>query len=212
MWGIFSLTFQSRRVGFNQSPSAPGEFSYTLSSDESPPSPAMWQRKPVGAQELQHHWLVRSRPRPLRNILLHCILARDKRSRFLIAGFLWLLAVCLASGFAALIVLEAFDSDTDLWPRGAEDFALGPHDSPATAGRSVGVFSALNLMYCSIVSAGAHLVVGHRARSTLPAESSLVSISVNLAEPWGSSLTAAPVLGHFFCGRSGDDRKGAGWE
>lgn len=157
----------------------------------------MCQRKSFNARGPRRQWPLRSSSSPPRSKFLRCNVASDKQSGFLIAGFLSILAVCLASGFVAVIVIEAFDSDTDLWPLGAEDFTLAPHDSPVVGGRSVGVFPALSLMHRFIDSAGAHLVVGHRARSTLPADNISVSISVNLAEPWGPSLYAAPALGHF---------------
>ncbi len=159
----------------------------------------MRKRKPLGAQEPRHHWRVRCWSSPLRDIFLHCNLAYDKRRRFLVAGFLSLLALCLAFGFVAFIVLEAFDSDLDLWPFGAEDFTLAPHDSPATAGQSVEAFSAVNPGHRFIVSAGAHLVVGHRARSTLPTDSLPDFIALSVAEPREPLLNAVPALGHFFC-------------
>jgi hypothetical protein len=110
---------------------------------------------------------------------------KDQRRRFLVAGFLTLLAACLTVGLLAFIVLEAFNGDLDLWPFGTENFTIAPTDQPVTGGQLVGAFSALNAIQCFVITAGVLLVLRHRARSALATDSPCISVAFNVAEPWG---------------------------
>ncbi len=48
------------------------------------------------------------------------------------------------------------------------------------------------------MTAGAHLVFGHRARSALGADVPIPLRAFTMAEPWVLDLKAPPVLGHLF--------------
>jgi hypothetical protein len=120
-------------------------------------------------------------------------------NKFSVIELLPLLAACLGAIFVASIVLEAFDDDVDLWPVGSEDFTLAPQDTPPAGSQCVGALSTSNAaIQCSVMTAGAHLVLGHRARNTLATNYSTLSSTFHMAEPWVQDLKAAPVLGHLF--------------
>ncbi len=124
---------------------------------------------------------------------------KHRGNKFSVIELLPVLAACLGAIFVASIVLEAFDDDLDLWPFGFEDFTLAPQDPPPTGGQCVGALSASNdAIQCLVMSAGAHLVLGHRARSALATDYSTSSPAFNMVEPWVQDLKAAPVLGHLF--------------
>ncbi len=109
------------------------------------------------------------------------------------AKFFTILAACLGAVFVASIVLEAFDDDLDLWPFGSEDFTLGPQDPPSAGSQSVGPLAASNAaIQCLVMTAGAHLVLGHRARSALATDYPTPSAAFNMAEFWAQDLKAAP--------------------
>lgn len=143
---------------------------------------------------------------PLRSIPLHLYIAKNQGRRFLITKCLVIVAACLATALVAFIVLEAFDSDLDLWPSGSENFTLAAQDPPVTGGAPVGGFVALNVMQCFVITAGAHLVLRHRARSALATDSPILFSPLNMAEPRVPFFSAAPALGHFFCSAQGDNR------
>jgi hypothetical protein len=124
---------------------------------------------------------------------------KHRGNRFPVIEFLTILAACLWAVFVVSIVLEAFDDDLDLWPFGSEDSTLAPQDPPPTGGQCVGPFSASNgAIQCFVMTAGAHLVVGHRARSALATDYPTASRAFNMAEPWVQDPKAAPLLGHLF--------------
>jgi hypothetical protein len=118
----------------------------------------------------------------LRSIL--CRIAKVQVRKFLLAGFLVLLPVCLTLGFVAFIVLETFGLDPDLRPFGTEDFEVDLQKLFAAGLPSVRVFSGLAAMHCFVAPAGAHLILRHRARSALATDNSTVPIASNVAEPW----------------------------
>ncbi len=115
----------------------------------------------------------------------HFRTARNQRRKPLVAGFITLLAGCLALGFVAFIVLEAFDSDPDLYAYGAEEFLSAPQDSLDASLQPARVFSALEAMRGSIMTAGACLILMYRARSALASDSLAISSVFDLAEPRG---------------------------
>jgi hypothetical protein len=115
-----------------------------------------------------------------------------------VAKRLSILAVCLGAVLVVSLVLEAFDDDLDLWPFGSQDFTLAPQGPPITACQAVGSSAGSTAAVRCLVTAGAHLVLGHRARSALPTDRSPRSSMMNMAEPWAQNLKAAPVLGHLF--------------
>ncbi len=96
-----------------------------------------------------------------------------------------LLAACLALGMVASIVLEAFDGDSDLWPFGTESFITAAHGESLTGSHLIGSVPALNAVLCTLMTAGAYLVLRHRARSALAADHSPVAMVSKMAEPWG---------------------------
>jgi hypothetical protein len=141
-----------------------------------------------------------------RGISFHRNALRDQGSRSLITKLLVITATCLAAVFLTGIVIEAFDLDLDLWPFGAEDFILASPDATVTGGPSVGALAALNGVQGFVISAGAHLVLLHQARSALAIDCPSTSPSFNVAEPRQPYLDAVLVLGHCFHTRLGDSR------
>jgi hypothetical protein len=93
------------------------------------------------------------------------------------------------------IVVEAFNGDLDLWPFGAEDFLGAAHDSPLISGQVARTFFALQVTRCFVMTAGAHLVLTHRARSDLPTDIPSSSLAFNMADPRLRNLSASLVLG-----------------
>jgi hypothetical protein len=130
------------------------------------------------------------RPFSLRRI------ARRQGRRFLLARFLGIFALCLAVGFIAYIVLEAFDLDPDLWPFGTENFNVAFQAQPLTDGQAAGAFAALSALQRFVKTAGAHLVCRHRARSDIAALRPSIFIAFTVAERWWSYVMVTPVLGH----------------
>jgi hypothetical protein len=128
---------------------------------------------------------------------LHRI-ARGQGKGFLLAGWLIVLTACVAVGFVAYIVLEAFDLDPDLWPFETQESNLAFQAQPLTGGPSVGVLASLDAIQCFVITAGAHLVRRHRARSDLVIAHPCVSIAFNMAEPRWLHLLDIPALGHSF--------------
>jgi hypothetical protein len=103
----------------------------------------------------------------LRRFLTERDILRDQGDRSLVAKLLVITAACLATVFVTAILIEAFDVDPDLRPDGAGDFTLTPHESPGTGRQPVGALTALRAVQGSVLTAGAHLVLRHRARSAL---------------------------------------------
>ena len=116
----------------------------------------------------------------------------------LLTRFLTLFAACLGAAFAAPLVLEAFDGDLDLWPVGAEDFTLAPHADLGIGGQPFSTVFALSALQSFVMTAGAHLVVRHRARSALVTDSPIPLRAFPMAEPWVLDRKSTPVLGHLF--------------
>jgi hypothetical protein len=96
-----------------------------------------------------------------------------------------LLAACLGAVFISYIVLEALDGDLDLWPSGIDSFTIVPHADLVTGSQPFSVFFALNPTLCFVVTAGARMVSGHRARSALATDSPSIFTGFTMAEPWG---------------------------
>jgi hypothetical protein len=126
--------------------------------------------------------------------------AKRRRDKFPVTKFLTILAACLGSVFVASIVLEAFDNDLDLWPFGTEDFTVVPHADLVIGSQPFSALFALGAIQVFVMTAGAHLVLRHRARSALATDSPTIFIAFNMAEPRWQGLNPAPVLGHFFGG------------
>jgi hypothetical protein len=124
--------------------------------------------------------------------------AKPQETGLLLAGCLAVLTACLAVGFVLCIVFEAFDRDLALWPPGTEDFHVASHALPLTDGQSVGVLASLDAVQCFVITAGAHLVRRHRARSSLVIAHPLVLLTLNVAEPRWSNLLDTLALGHAF--------------
>ncbi len=112
-------------------------------------------------------------------------IVRGQGRKFLAAGPWAFLAACLALGMVASIVLEAFDGDSDLWQFGAEDFDIAAHANSLRGTQPIGGVSTLNAALFTVMTAGAYLVLRHRPRSALAADSPLTSIASILAESWG---------------------------
>ncbi len=104
--------------------------------------------------------------------------------KLLIVRFIALLAVCLSAGPIAYIILFAFDSDPEVWPFGAESYSVDSHGLLNVSDAPISVSAAWTAIWCFVTTAGAHLVVRYRARSALAADSPLISLASNLAEPW----------------------------
>ncbi len=132
-----------------------------------------------------------SRPRHLtasfRHLSLSCKNQDAHRPLFLVTGFLAFLSACLLVGLLTYIVIEAFDGDSDLWPIGAEDFDASLPGPFSTASQFIGGVSALSVILCTLVmTAGACLVLRHRARSALAADTPSVYPSCfHMAESCG---------------------------
>jgi hypothetical protein len=124
--------------------------------------------------------------------------AKHRRTRFPVTKTFTILAACLGALFISYIVLEALDGDLDLWPLGAENFTAASHADFVIASQPFSTFFALNPILWFVVTAGAHLVMRHRARSALPTDTPSILIAVTMAEPWGQSVNPALALGHLF--------------
>jgi hypothetical protein len=136
---------------------------------------------------------LRSKPQALNT-------AKDQTHNFLIPDLLVISAACLFTVFIGSIVLEAFDSDLDLWPFGAENFTLDAHGLSPSDSQPSPSCAALFPFLCFVMTAGAHLIVQHRARGALAAESPSILLAFNVAEPREQNLQATLPLGHFFVG------------
>jgi hypothetical protein len=123
-------------------------------------------------------------------------IAKGQEIGFLFVGCLVVLTVCLAVGFVACIVLEAFDLDPDLWPFGARDFNVAFQAQHLIGGPAAGAIAVLIAIQCFVKTAGAHLVWRHRARSDLAAVRPSICIAFTVAEPWWLYVMVTPVLGH----------------
>ncbi len=116
----------------------------------------------------------RSRSKPFNGNSRH--LSRSSKDRnahrpvVLIAGSFALLTACLLTGLLACIVLEALDGDLDLWPFGAEDFNVTASDQPLMGSQLLGGILALTVVLRTLMTAGAYLVLRHRARSALASD------------------------------------------
>ena len=104
---------------------------------------------------------------------------------FLFSGVLVILAACLAVGLVASIVLEAFDSDPDLWPYGSENFNVALEKPFEVGLQSTRVPSGLAAILCLVATAGVYLILSHRARSALATDPSSTCVVFHRAEPWG---------------------------
>ncbi len=94
-------------------------------------------------------------------------LVMPRKHRAPLTTCLTILAASLGAVFAASIVLEALDDDLDLWPFGAEDFTVVPHADLVIGSQSFSALFALSTLQIFVMTAGAHLVLRHRARSAL---------------------------------------------
>lgn len=158
----------------------------------------MRQPGPLGAQRSWRLQTNFSPPFDLRNIPHHLNALMGQERRFLAFRFLGIAAACLAIAFVASIMIEAFDADLDLWPDGAGDFTLAAADSLGPGSQSAGARAVLNAIPCFVISAGAHLVLRHRARSALATDRPSIFPSFSMAEPREPIASAFPTLGHFF--------------
>jgi hypothetical protein len=158
----------------------------------------MCQRKCLGVQESPRSESSRFPSLPLWSIAIRPTIARDQGCRFLVTRLLVIGAACLAVVLVAGIVLEAFDSDLDLWPFGAEDFTVAADSSSPTEVQPYQGCASLNPISCFVRPAGAHLIVQHRARGALVSESPSFLLAFNVAEPREQNSKAALPLGHFF--------------
>ena len=125
-------------------------------------------------------------------------IAEDPTGRFLVAGLLTLTAACMSVGLVAFIALEAFDSDLNLWPLGAEDFSVEVHGQFMTGGQAAGSPIGLGIIPWFVVPAGSYLVLRHRARSALASDSAWASNRFDVAERLGRHPDAPQTLGHLF--------------
>ena len=101
------------------------------------------------------------------------------------AGFIAILAGCMALGFVAFIVSEAFDSAPDLYAYGAEDFISAPQDSLDASLQPARVYSALEAMRGFVMPAGACLTLLYKARSALAMDRLPISTGFERAESRG---------------------------
>ncbi len=132
-------------------------------------------------------------------------IVRGQGPKFLVAGSWALLAACLALGMVASIVLEAFDGDSDLWQFGAEDFEITAPGGFLTATQPIGGVSALNGVLCTLMTAGAYLVLRHRARSALPIYGPPTSVAFAKAESWSRRLPVtedSAIFIFYYCRRA----------
>jgi hypothetical protein len=188
----------------------------TRRSDPSPlRSTRMRERRSRGAQETSVPTLPFSLACFSRFTLAHRNAAKSRGNQLLTAKRLVTLSACLMGAFVVSFVIEAFDSDLDLWPFGTEDFGIAAH-TPSLAGTQLPLSSAaLNGFSCFVRTAGAHLIAQHRARSALAADipnSSSLLIECEMAEPWRQDLKDAPVLGHgVLVGHDNADDRGGRW-
>ncbi len=105
-------------------------------------------------------------------------------------------AGCLAIGFLACIMLWALDPGPDLWPSGAEYFSVESDGLWLTSVVLYGASAILTAIWVFVITAGAHVVLRHRARSALGADSPHISsLAFSLAEPWDPTQID-PELGH----------------
>jgi hypothetical protein len=166
---------------------------------------------------MPHRWFLgvqeTSRPKSLlfpsyilRNIPIRLTVAQGRGRRFLLIRLLVIGAACLAAVLVTGIVLEAFDSDLDLWPFGAEDFIVASPDAPVMGGQPAGSLAALNVVQGFVISAGTHLVLQHRARNALATDRPSFFSSYSMAEPREPHLDASLALGHFIYTRPGDNQ------
>lgn len=146
----------------------------------------------------------------LRNLPPQFTNGTDRGRSFPITTCLGIAAVCLAAVFVGFITLEAFDGDPDLWPFGGEHGTVTADASSPVAVQPLQGRVALTAILCVVMTAGAHLVAQHRARSALAADSALLFTLLDMAEPRESTSAALPVLGHFFYRGPGDDRNVSG--
>ena len=121
-------------------------------------------------------------------------------------------AIFLVAVLSAFILFEAFDGDVDLWPIGAEDCTLAGDALTLAVVRPLQELVSSKPIPCFGLTAGAHLVTRHRARSAIATVDPPISPSLNVAEPRRQDLNDAPVLGHFVYTGPGDDRNGTGRE
>ncbi len=134
----------------------------------------------------------------VRHLLSLGKVTRDRGIKALITRFLPILAACLSAVFVFSIVLEAFDSDLDLWPFGAEHFTVSSPEQPVPTGQLAGIFPVLSASFFVVITAGRHLVLRHRARSALATDSPFLPIALNVAEPWGRNWMAPRCPAIFF--------------
>ena len=165
----------------------------------------MRERRHLGVPYTWHPTPRRSRSTSLRCSSLHLAVARDQGRRFLVVKLLAIGSASLAAALVASLAAEAFDADLALWPVGAEDFTVAAYASlPSDAILPLGCAS-FNLNRCLVMTAGAHLLLQHRARSDLATDTAIIPTSFNMAEPRRQNPNAAPVLGHFICWSTGEN-------
>lgn len=124
--------------------------------------------------------------------------APHRRAHFPLTTCLASFAACLGALFAASIVLEAFDGDLALWPRGTEDFTAAPHGHLVRGAQGAGAFHALQPAHGFVITAGTLLVARYRARSALATDAPSISVRLfTMAEPWGPQNDWRPGARHF---------------
>ncbi len=126
--------------------------------------------------------------------ILRVRLAHRRRATALLA--------CLLASFGLSLILEAMDSDPDL-------FAMGAEDQETTAPAWVGGASLVpetilgaNVSVSIVLTGGIHLIAAYRARSALATDNNSARLSViftTMAERGGTRPPARPI---HFLGRS----------
>jgi len=115
-----------------------------------------------------------------------------RRNNLPVAKVLTLLAACLGAVFVASIVLEAFDGDLALWPFGGEDFTVTPHADLLIGSQPCSTLLTLSALQSFVMTAGAHLVLGHRARSALATDSPTPFARVHHGRALGAGSESHP--------------------
>ncbi len=109
------------------------------------------------------------------------------------SSLLILVAGCLLAGFVGSIMAEAFDSDLDVCPFGAEDCTVAEATSSPAAVQPGLASTLLNQALSIVLLAGACLILLHRPRSGLASDSRLIFSSFNAAASRGSQAESSPA-------------------
>ncbi len=108
---------------------------------------------------------------------------KDNRRRGSGMELLVLVAGCMVVAFAVSFMAVTFEGDSDLWPFGADDYSIAARGQSPVGRQSIGGVLGLTVACCTLMTAGACLVLQHRARSALTTESSRTPIASSMAEP-----------------------------